>query len=342
MKLKSYLYGFFKGISNDDDQPKGIELNTPESEFILSQGSASNNHIVLLYSDGSSISLGANSKGQLGIGSTSDINQFNPVSSDEKFNYVSCGEDFTLWISKSGLLYAAGVNNYNKPTSLNGIHAIQCSAYKNVASVITENKTVLFWPDFHKFDQYKEYTLINPAKEISCGVDFVSVLLENQTLFRIYSNGNVEPIIVQTSPESTNDRFIQASSCESYTVAIDFNSNLWLIGQVGRLKSSQSLPPLCTDVANVFALPQSIVTVLSNRVTMVLGENKDGQLATGDKHSIYEFAFTKLNYPVLSVIGNERMSIYLSRPITKSFVKRDQSEFTPGYQKYLNTPKKLI
>lgn len=342
MNLKSYLYGFFKGISNDSSQVAGTELNLPESEFIVSQGSASNNHIVILFSDGSSMSSGANNKGQLGIGSTSDIVEFKPVTSNEKFNGVSCGEDFTIWTSESRCLYASGVNNYNTPTALNGIHAIRCSAYKNVACAITEKKTVLFWPDFHNIDQYKEYTLLNPALDISCGIDFVSVLLENQTLFQIHSNGNIEPIIVQTSPEKTNDRFIRISSCESYTVAVDFDSNLWLIGQVGRLKSSQNLPPICTDAIDAFALPQSIVVVLTNRITMVLGENKDGQLATGNMNSVYEFVFTKLKYPILSAFGNDRMTIYLSRPLTKGFVKCDQSEFIPGYQKYMNTPDKLI
>lgn len=342
MNHKSYLYGFFKGISNSENQIEGTELKTPESEFHLSQGSASNNHIVILLSDGSSISFGSNNNGQLGVGSTIDANEFTPVSSSEKFISVSCGEDFTLWISKSGSLYASGVKSYNAPTSLNGIKAIQCSAYKNNSCVITEKKTVLFWPDFHNTDQFQEYTLINPAKEISCGIDFVSVLLENQTLFKIYSNGNIEPIIVQTSPESINDRFIRMSSCESYTVAIDFDSNLWLIGQVGRFKSSQSLPPICTDVIDVFALPQSVVVILSNRIAMVLGENKEGQLATGNNNSIYEFSFTKLKFPIISAIGNDRMIIYIARPLSKGFVKCDQSEFIPGYQKYLNSPEKLV
>ncbi|KAK8899886.1 alpha tubulin suppressor [Tritrichomonas musculus] len=342
MKNKSTLYGFFKGLSNDENQIEGIDLKTPENELILSQGAASENHIVLLYSDGSSISFGANNKGQLGIGSSSDVNEFNSVSSNEKFTSVACGEDFTLWISENGCLYVSGINNFNVPTTLNGIHATQCSAYKQAASVITEKKTVLFWSDFHDFNNFKEYSLINPAVAISCGINFVSVLLENQTLFQIRSDGSIEPVIVKTSPITTNDRFIQMSSCESYTVAIDFNSNLWLFGQVGKLKSYPNLPPICTNVIQVFTLPNSIVAILSNRRAMVLGENQDGQLGTGNKQATYEFQLVQLKYPVLSVIGNERMIIYIPRPLTKSFVKCDQSEFIPGYQKYLNNPEKLI
>ncbi|OHT15728.1 hypothetical protein TRFO_13898 [Tritrichomonas foetus] len=336
MDHKCRLYGNFKGVSKEGSKDHCTILNLPDnSGSVVISGSSSENHSILLYSNGSSASLGLNDKCQLGIGTTKNSTEFLPVRTDIKFKSVACGEDFTLWISEDNQLYVCGLQKNTIPTIFNNLKAIQCSSYKKTAAIITENKTVILWSDFHDDSTQKEYNLPFPAQDISCGNDFVSVLLENQILVRVFSNGTIEPLLIESTTAKIPDRFVRMSSSENYTVAIDFGKNVWLFGNVGRYGSKPDSLPIYTNAINVFALPKSIVVIHSNFAAFSLGENQFGQFANGETKPSYMFTQAKLSFPVMTVVGNEKMQLYIPRPLTRSFTEFEQSQFIPGFHKYL-------
>lgn len=334
--LHPIFCGFIPNVTPNQVR-KPADLPISDYKPPIFQGSASESHIVLLDSDGIAFSSGSNDRGQLGIGSTTNTSTFAKVQSSESFAYVSCGDGFTIWLSEKGKLFASGINNFQQPQLLDAFDALQCSSYQKTAAIITNNKTVILWPDFTNNNSYKEFSLPHPAIHISCGLNFVSVLLENQTLFRIYTDGTIEPMVIRPSNDSSPiDRFVKISSAENYTVAIDFRSQLWIFGPVGRYQPGPISTPLFSGAIDVFAFPNSVIAITTENSIYAFGENADGNLALNDLQFTYEFEKTQIDTPVLSIIGNSRTNIYLKRPITREFVDFDRSHILPGNSKFMN------
>ena len=332
MDQKLLLFGAFPGIANDN-LANGVQLSNPPDFQLPLSGSASSNHISILFSDGKAASMGSNSKNQLGDGSTQNSMKLVQVQIDANLRFVACGHEFTIWVADDGTIYTSGLSESSIPEVYPRFKAVHCAAYKLRAAIVTDKGTVVVWPDFHQIENFKEYSLINKAIEVSCGLSFVSVLMENQTILRIYDDGRFEPLLMQSTRVSVSDRFLRMSSCENYTVAVDFNKDVWLFGELGRFNSNSiNPPPLFSNVIDVFAFPKAVVAIMNpNFLVYSVGEDTDGQFAAS---SSYESAKAELPFPVMSVIGNERMHVYIPKPITRCFTEFDQSNFIPGFHKY--------
>ncbi|XP_063052181.1 secretion-regulating guanine nucleotide exchange factor isoform X2 [Engraulis encrasicolus] len=71
-------------------------------------------HSVLIAGSGSLLVCGQNHKGQLGLGHTTDVLSFVPVSLSRSVQQVTCGWDFTLFLTDGGQVLSCGSNAFGQ------------------------------------------------------------------------------------------------------------------------------------------------------------------------------------------------------------------------------------
>ena len=122
----NYLWAWGDNRTKPTDNPDvGIYLGTSSSAVqtltpvkigtsTWSIVEAGSNHVIAIKTDGTLWSWGLNTKGQLGIGSTTDQREPVQVGSDSNWASISCGTQTSYAIKTDGTLWAWGLNTVNQ------------------------------------------------------------------------------------------------------------------------------------------------------------------------------------------------------------------------------------
>lgn len=76
---------------------------------------STDNHTVFLSNNGKIFSCGLNLYGQLGIGYSSDYEEFSEIKCNAYFVSIAIGEHHNLALDSNGFIWGWGSNEYNKP-----------------------------------------------------------------------------------------------------------------------------------------------------------------------------------------------------------------------------------
>ena len=109
------------GAFTEYELPRKVE-NVPDDIRKITGGAG---HSIIIDESGDTWVTGWNNKGQLGIGSNDDINNFMKLEMNHKFVKVSCGWDTSAGTTEDGQLFVWGSNSHNQLGFL-------CSEFKQI------------------------------------------------------------------------------------------------------------------------------------------------------------------------------------------------------------------
>lgn len=206
------------------------------------------------------------------------------------------------------------------------------------------------------------FTCLLPSKpsELSCGNGFATVLCDGY-VFRVQSDGSFSPIfsishhLIHSLPLSTNtnttsltastphsnsitdshtSNTILAASAKSaadYTIVLDTEGAVWLHGTIGGLNRRINTAPIAQGMRSIFAMPSFCAFVNNIGITYAVGLNESGQLADGTKTKRTRAVETKVDKPVISIVGGSTFSVFACSQFDSSLFEVNMDEFVPGH-----------
>jgi alpha-tubulin suppressor-like RCC1 family protein len=300
---------------------------TLENKFILSM-SFSNVHAIAVLSNGEALGIGENRRGALGTGTSRDCSTLTLVRTTEKIVAAFAGTDFTLFLTDKNLLLSSGLTGSGSPAA-SQIQATKLSGCRNTVAIITPEHRLVLWPDFHKAEESKALTLPAKPKSISCGVGFAAVLLENQLLLRIDSNGKSSTLYVKTTLYSGGAYFVAASASDTYIIAIDMESRAWIFGEFNGF-SQKTLSSIASfeSVKSVFAFPRYAIGVTEEYKAVGIGQLPAGLASSNEelvRRSQKILPDVRINY----VAGNDHELVVLPIRLTYEEALSAADDFIP-------------
>jgi alpha-tubulin suppressor-like RCC1 family protein len=286
----SYLNGRLGTDSTQDVIiPTEITYFRTNSIFIT-QIATGNSHSMFLDSNGIVYTCGSFANGRLGTGSVADVLTPIPISyftsmNPLKIKQVSCGSDYTMFLTTSGSVYACGSfadGKLGTGSIADELLPILISGLANVREVIAGYTHTLFLNGNGAYatglnangqlGNENTTTQTTPVListgltgkniiDMSCGSTF-SVFITNETTTVIYSCGSITSTLVPTtitytSSKETNTEIVSISTGHNHTILIDNIGNAYAFGSGGnfRLGSDNginlSTPMLITYFSNV-------------------------------------------------------------------------------------------
>ena len=124
MKSSSIVvFGTFPSFNEKDTNGTQIKI---DGEYISTDISSGNEHIVIVTSVGTSFAFGKNTSYQLGIGETTEfVEKFTPVQLQDRLLSVKCGNNFSIWKTTNNSYYIAGKGKNVNPTKINENYFVQ-------------------------------------------------------------------------------------------------------------------------------------------------------------------------------------------------------------------------
>jgi alpha-tubulin suppressor-like RCC1 family protein len=271
--------------------------------------SFSDNHAVAVLSNGESLAIGLNSTAQLGIGTSDNATVLTRVNTNEQIVAAVACAGFSLFLTDRNVVLSSGLSGALSPVEL-PIQATKLSGYKNSVAIITPDRNIVFWPDFHNRGGSHSPALLADPKTVACGDQFVAVLLENNLLFRVESDGQSRVLSVRKTVLTGGSRFVAVSASSTYAIAIDEDGSAWIFGEFNRFpQKTLSSIPVFESVIDVFALPQYAVGV--SRTFMAMGIGKRPETIRDETDSDYVAQVIVQGAATNYVAGNEKDLIVL-------------------------------
>ena len=327
-----WLFGDFLSFSDKMNLDTGVELHwEKESQTSVTSIAASSKSICIVLSDLTAYSLGVNDQGQLGIGSREPASSFTKVIGSD-FLSVACALDNVFWVSKDAKVHVAGRGASDTPSSIDGLRVRHLAAFGSTVAAIDEEFRVRLWPQF-EYAKVSDCVIVSPPSvpcQISCGNGFASIIAKG-LVFRVESGGELEHVAILGTDRMEARSAVAIDSCEGYTLVLDDENDVWLLGQVGNMVRKITTTPIAQDMRAVFAMPRHCALIKTMGVAVTFGENDAGQLGDGTRIKRTRPTETKVSYLTSAVVGGETFSVFLCSKFDPVLLSVNMDEFIPGY-----------
>uniref|UniRef100_A0A6C0I7T5 Fibronectin type-III domain-containing protein n=1 Tax=viral metagenome TaxID=1070528 RepID=A0A6C0I7T5_9ZZZZ len=366
-----------------------VQVKKDNSTYLTRVVQVSNgqNHTAFLLIDGTVYTVGKNTNGQLGDGTTQQRLYPVQVLAGEGVPLtgvvqVSCGEAFTAFLLNNGTVYTVGINTYGqigdgttqerwypvqvkKDISSFLTNVVQVSCGSNTTAFILNNGTI-YTVGLNNFGQLGDGTTtqrnypvqvikspgvaLSNVAQVICLTYHTAFLLNNGTVYAVGSNNRGQvgdgttsnrsyPVQVKKNPSTYLTNVVKISGGYNYTTVILSNGTVYTFGynnwgQLGDgLTTTQTSYPLQVKANNSTYLT-SIVQVScgtdytfflkSNGTIYAVGRNSNGQLGDGTTEQRY--------YPVqvLISVGNNFVGGYLITDYNNYYYKNKSNITNPN------------
>jgi len=330
----------------------------------VKQCSLGDKHTVFLLYDGTVRTVGANSKGQCGTGSTSTTQtSLYKIPNLDNVKQVACNFNTTLFLMKDGTVKAVGENNYGQcgtgdtgvQTSLytiqglNNVREIACGPYHTVfilkdgtirtlgyninGQCLTGNTTS------------PQLTLYNPelnnVAHAACGLNHTVLLFNDGTIGTVGQNthgqcatGNTSTRIL-TLYKSTITNVKQISCGHEHTAVLFEDGTVRLIGrnncsQIGNGKTAEATTyfynPNLTNIDQVMCGSYYTAFLMKDGTVKTVGSNTNGQTGNGNTNHPLRSIYTIPNLKIKTLWDLEKETV-------KFLIKQYSSYYTinPNY-----------
>jgi hypothetical protein len=259
-----------EGVLLDLGRMKISGLRT-EGKHVVAM-SMSEDHAVTLMSSGESFAVGSNKMGKLGIGVDLESSSGHLVHLSHQIASVACGSFFTLWVTVDNRVFVSGIAGALVPLEMLNVQATKCSAHGKSVALITKEGNVMFWPKFREQDKFETPRLLTKAASVSIADGRLVVLLENQILMALTTEGSSSVLYAVPRAFQGGERFLSASAAGTYTIAVDLGHRAWIFGAFLDFPESYlANNPAFESVIDVFAFPDFCCGITTDYNLVVLG-----------------------------------------------------------------------
>lgn len=133
------------------------------------------------------------------------------------------------------------------------------------------------------------------------------------------------------SPYSPPPLAVSVKSSADYSIVLDSEGSVWLYGTIGGLNRHIENVPIARGMKSIFAMNNFCAFVNNIGVTYTFGLNDSGQLADGSKTKRTRVVETKVEKPVISVVGGRTFSVFVCNQFDSSLFEVNMDEFVPGH-----------
>lgn len=329
---KPFFYGKLPLRDENEIDGRILEISSEkEYQNILSLSSC-DNRIIIIFADGEVYSLGENDHGELGTGDYISTVEFKRVKSPDECKIIksSCAKLFSLFIDKKGSLYVCGTGDRIKFPKKVDTSALDISSFGSTVCAMNKVNSLIFWSSFEVFDQRYTFDFPSNIKEMSTGIGFSTVLLENGSLYRVSADRGLELIVVPYNPLDGGNRFKSASSSEHYTSAIDSEGGVWFFGEMGNFDSKKAKITVADNFEKVFAFPRHTVLFDRHDKCYTIGANECGQLGNKTQVDTLTPTMIDLDDTFYEVSGGNTFTIFLPFGFTSERIKYLKEDIIPG------------
>ena len=292
-----------------------------------------NLHTICLDYNGCVFSFGSNSEGQLGIKRDNGIEVIHTPQRVENLpaiKQISCGDDFTICISKDGYPYSFGNNQFGqlgignnddiyhdiptKITSLGTVEFIECGSKHVICKTIQEN--IYVWGRNDNGQLGKSYNLCQVSPylctdwpdnivDIKCGFEHTLILTLNQDVYSCGYNFSgqlgreLDNYSSSVQKISYLSKIIRIECGINHSMCIDVNNNLFIFGDNGfgqlgleNANGEKNMPEcLMSNIIDISKGGNHTFIKTSNNEIYAFGYNQYSQLGVD----------TKTNFEILPI-----------------------------------------
>ncbi len=211
-----------------------VEVNViQDTEFAVMDLQAGNRHTVGLKTDGTIWSFGANSNGQLGIGSIDNKIETEPIQVTKvpegvKFTKIAVGKDHSLALGNNGKVYAWGANkngqlgdgqnidsgNLVEVRNLSNIEKI--IAYENISYAIDKNGVAYVWGEGFTWEPQK--------------ISFFAKVIDISGRYLLSEYGTVWNVGNLEERQAGLNNIVEIAAGDGHLLALDASSNVYGLG----------------------------------------------------------------------------------------------------------------
>lgn len=311
------LFGTFANIAQNEKSGKIIDIPDETEVDAIASGLQ---HCVFTTKSGDSYAIGSNSHGQLGLGTNEDANEFIKIQTSIKFSKVICGNNFTIWKSQDNTFYVSGENFSNKLERF-PLETSEINLNGNSLSCIVNGNTFRFYENYFT-NKYVETFLPVYPQTITCSSTY-SLALCQGSVFMLDSNGILSCIF------NYYPKIVSILSSSTYSMALDFNGNLYMLGDIIGMKRSNPEGKIASQISCFYTLPKQAYYQTERYQLFGFGHNDKGQLGDGtDKKRV---CGTSINVDGIAkgISGNGDFTFIVQTPFNEELLSNGTSKIAP-------------